>query len=181
MIEVEVKSPLKDLTEVRKILIRQNAEALGSVEELDVYFTHPFRNFAETDEVLRIRYTTNGKHYVTYKGPKVKAKARSRMEVHVSVEDGNAFREIFEKLGFKEVASVKKFREKWRLEDLQVYLDKVEELGFFIEVEALVENNKDISLAESRIFNLLKTLGVDPKNTIKESYLELILRKKNII
>jgi adenylate cyclase class 2 len=54
MYEVEVKVPA-DHDGVRKRLSELNAVALGRVRQVDTYYDAPHRDFAETDEALRLR------------------------------------------------------------------------------------------------------------------------------
>jgi len=54
-------------------------------------------------------------------------------------------------------------------------IDDVRDLGRFIEVEVLVEDQ--IAQAEGRVFAFLEGIGISRKNTIRESYLELLSKK----
>ena len=79
-IEVEQKFPVAD----RAALDRQLA-ALGFVPrdaelQVDQYFAHPARDFARTDEALRIRRVGQF-NYITYKGPKLDATTKTRREI----------------------------------------------------------------------------------------------------
>ncbi|WP_380676690.1 class IV adenylate cyclase [Salinigranum sp. GCM10025319] len=59
MYEVEVKLPA-DHTAVRRRLAELDAEPLGTVIQRDTYYDAPHREFAETDEALRIRRVSHG-------------------------------------------------------------------------------------------------------------------------
>src|SRR5262245_13223120 len=90
MYEVELKFPLADTGAVRKQL-----EALGALEhpvleQADRYFNHPARDFAQTDEAFRIRKSGNS-YRVTYKGPKLDTKAKTRREIEIPIgkEEGD--------------------------------------------------------------------------------------------
>jgi adenylate cyclase class 2 len=69
-IEVEAKAYAEDLNTLEKELIEKGAKFISRVEQKDTYFNHPNRDFAETDEALRIR-EADGKTFFTYKGPKM--------------------------------------------------------------------------------------------------------------
>ena len=51
-VELKVRAPHGP---VRERLAAVDAEPLGAVEQVDIYYDHPVRSFAETDEALRIR------------------------------------------------------------------------------------------------------------------------------
>jgi adenylate cyclase class 2 len=59
MYEVEVKLPA-DHAAVRRRLAELDAEPLGAVIQRDTYYDAPHREFAETDEALRIRRVSHG-------------------------------------------------------------------------------------------------------------------------
>ena len=76
----------------------------------DIYFNGIDRDFRETDEALRIR-DEDGNFFVTYKGPKIDKISKTREEIEVRIEDKEKMRQIFKRLGFKEVKPIKKIRE----------------------------------------------------------------------
>lgn len=55
MIEVEVKAHVSDFKGVKQRLIEIGAERIGEEHQEDTYFNAPHRDFAKTDEALRIR------------------------------------------------------------------------------------------------------------------------------
>src|SRR3954470_1795817 len=84
-----------------------------AIEQSDQYFAHPCRDFAGSDEALRIR-VAGDKAFVTYKGPKLDTTTKTRREIELPLDtadhDGSRFRSLLEALGFKAVAVVRKRR-----------------------------------------------------------------------
>jgi adenylate cyclase class 2 len=80
-------------------------------------------------------------------------------------------------LGYREVAAINKIRRVYRFRELKISLDCVEQLGSFMEVEAAAME-KNYEAKRKQIFNLLQILGLNPENSIRQSYLELLLAKK---
>lgn len=177
MIEAEVKVPVKNFEPIRERLKALKAVLERVDEEFDTYFDHPSRSFARTDEALRVRRTRTGEGSITYKGPKFRSKTKTRAEVSIPVDDSESLIKVLEQLGFKQVATVIKRREKWRMEGVNVYLDEVEGLGKFLELEARVENESRLSEVEEKLFLIIDGLGFDRNSSVRESYLELILKK----
>ncbi len=123
MYEIEAKFRVEDLP-----LLEATLAALGyspgvSCEEIDRFFQHPARNFAETDECLRFRRRIldqgNIEQSITYKGPKTNCttgaeaekRPKTRREIEVPIaEPVDSWAELFEALGFRESARVRKFR-----------------------------------------------------------------------
>lgn len=169
MLEVEVKAKIEDPSETEKIVLKKGGLFVKEVIEEDLYFSHPCRDFARTDEALRLRYVED-KTYLTYKGPKIDKKTKTREEFQVRLDSFQEGHLIFNALGFGDVHTVKKRRRYFKLEDYEVTIDSVEDLGDFIEIEA-----KD-GYEPDKLLDLLSELGGIGSET--KSYLELILEKK---
>jgi len=169
MLEVEVKYRA-DLSRVRERLKVLGFSLVAVQEEEDIYFQHPCRDFAATDEALRVRYA-GGRAYVTYKGPRMGAGAKTRVEV--SAEAGPGVAEVLERLGFVAVAKIRKRREYYAGGGFSVSLDWVEGLGEFVEVEKTVGGEGDVLRAVEEVRRLASALGLGEE--VRETYLELFL------
>ncbi|MCK5486976.1 MAG: class IV adenylate cyclase, partial [Desulfobacterales bacterium] len=135
----------------------------------------PHRDFSITDEALRIR-VVNGRAVLTYKGKKLDAVSKTREEFETDV-DGVTMRSILLSLGFVESGVVRKTRTAFELEDLTICLDSVDGLGEFIEVESIVESESDVELHRARVFGFLDKLGIGQGDSIRVSYLEMLIGK----
>ncbi|MCH7990085.1 MAG: class IV adenylate cyclase, partial [Planctomycetes bacterium] len=80
--EVELKFPLDDAERISAQLDGLQAERGAPIEQVDRYFNHPSRDFAQTDEALRIR-TMNDRSLLTYKGPLLDAETKTRLEIEL--------------------------------------------------------------------------------------------------
>lgn len=173
-IEVEVKAYAKNLDLLEEKISSLGAKLIWQGEQRDTYYNHPSRNFAESDEALRIR-EEEGNAVLTYKGPKLDSKSKTRKEIKVQVEDPHQFKDILNMLGFKEVGVVRKHRKKLLLGEFKVCLDKVENLGEFVEIEAIAQSddlNDKVGNLRDSILKTLEDLGL--KDLERRSYLELL-------
>lgn len=59
--EIEIKVRVEALEPIEAKLIENNAELIADQDEHDVYYNAPHKDFAETDEALRLRYVNNQK------------------------------------------------------------------------------------------------------------------------
>ena len=115
MLEVEIKAYCDHPEKILNRIIALGGKEMSRIDERDVYFNHPSRDFAVTDEALRIRQA-NADLFMTYKGPKIGEKSKTRYEREIPVEDYEGLRDILLRLGFQELLEVRKYR--------VIYLDK---------------------------------------------------------
>jgi adenylate cyclase class 2 len=170
MLEIEIKMPSPDNGRVERLLLSKGAEMLGEHDQVDEYFNHPSRDFALTDEALRLRQDSKGK--ITYKGPKLDRETKTREEIEMEVDDLDKMAQILLKLGFRRVAKVAKKRREFLLEGVTVCLDSVEGLGEFVELEL---QGTDAEKGRSRIEKLRDELGL--AGSERRSYLEMLLSR----
>ena len=88
-IEVEQKYRLADRASFEARLAALHPSPARTVSQVDRYFAHPGRDFARTDEALRLR-RVGELNYITYKGPKLDATTKTRREVEIPLADGEA-------------------------------------------------------------------------------------------
>lgn len=173
LIEVEVKAPVPASWDPQ--VLEDLATPEGVEAQEDAYFTHPARDFATTDEALRLR-RVDGRTELTYKGPKLDKATKTRREYTTDVGGFERTRDILLALGFTEVARVRKKRQLWRTGRLEIAVDDVEGLGRYVEVEALAADQEDPARLREEVLAFLKRLGLG--STERRSYLEMLLEKR---
>jgi adenylate cyclase, class 2 len=180
MLEVELKFPVPSFDDLSRALRDLAAVEKGSAEQVDQYFAHPMRDFAETDEALRIR-RVGEQNFVTYKGPKVDATTKTRREIELSLARGRdvaeGFAELLDALGFRPVATVRKSRTTytltWQSRPVEIALDSVDGLGTFVEIETAAAGESDLDGARDAVNSLAQQLGLEASE--RRSYLEMLL------
>ncbi len=183
--EVEVKVRA-DHEKVRERLAELDTDPLGTVEQVDTYYDPPDRDFAETDEALRIRRETvqspdteasdSGAETakLTYKGPLIEAESKTREEYETTVGDDGELAGILDGLRYEPAATVEKERERVAIDGYTVTLDSVAGLGEFVEVERETDESS-VEDVRDGAYDLLDRLGLDPEEQIRTSYLGLLL------
>ncbi len=167
MIEIEVKGRINNEKEFEKRIKEIGASFLGEEHHIDIYFSHPCRDFKQSDEALRIR-VKNSYYEITYKGRKIDSKTKTREEITARVYDLENMIRILNKLGFSTVAKIVKHRKKYIVDNFVICIDNVENLGKFVEIE-----EKSSKYEPSRILNFAKNLGIN--EILTKSYLELLM------
>jgi adenylate cyclase class 2 len=177
--EVEMKFRLADAAAFESRLVDIGAKLSEPLTEIDVYFAHPARDFAATDEALRLR-KKGRRHFITYKGPKIDPATKTRREIDLPLacdeHDFKAWFELLEALGFSTAGQVHKQRRKasgqWLGRHVEISLDEVRGLGSFVELELVVDES-DIDEAKACVSSLAESLGLE--GCERRSYLEMLL------
>lgn len=179
MLEIEIKYRADDLAALEKRLAAFGAQRVGQRDDADAYFNAPHRDFAQTDEALRVRHI-GVKNFVTYKGPRIDPLTKTRSEIEVPLADGpeadGAFQQILGRLGFRPVAIVRKRRTVYQFNrdgfHVEACLDDVEQVGRFVELE-VVADEAQLARARSLILRCADELGLTSSE--RRSYLEILL------
>ncbi len=180
MYEVELKFAVEDADAIRSRITDIGASSLEIVNQCDLYFGHPSRAFAESDEALRMR-STGDVHTVTYKGPVIDDATKMRKEIEVDLLPGEpsaeGFREILISLGFEPVRHVRKQRHRfhlsWSHREFELAIDQIDGLGTFVELETLATADAR-DRARDAVLELANRLALTSPE--KRSYLEMLLQ-----
>jgi adenylate cyclase class 2 len=180
--EVEQKHHVTDVGRLQAALDVLGAVWRKPVRQVDLYFNHPARDFAQTDEALRIRRIREAV-YVTYKGPKIDTTTKTRRELELFVGHGDQVNdqlsELLSALSFRPVAEVRKTRTSFTIHhgefEVEGALDEVAGLGTFAELE-LTASDDGLDAARTAISQVATYLPLGQNE--RRSYLELILAAK---
>ncbi len=160
--ETELRFRIEGPGPFREKLRSIGAKCLGNVFERNIVFDNKNRELKNKGELLRLR--NNGKFIVTWKSNEEKnTKYKVRKEINMEVSDFGEAKVLFEMLGFFPVHLYEKERETWKLGNLEMLIDKLPYLGWFLEFEG----------PENKIEGVAKMLGLDMKDGIKDGYVKL--------
>jgi adenylate cyclase class 2 len=149
--------------------------------EEDLYFQGVGRDFSATGEALRLRIQ-DGKLRYTYKGRPEGGdglvKIRREIELDLTSTEVSEAHDFLVELGFEPIATVRKARREFTHQDIwpnvSLLLDDVEDLGCFVEIEVLAEENGR-EAACGAINAIALDLGLSLRE--KRSYLRILLEK----
>ena len=155
-IEVEMKFRVENHDKFSHIIPMWTSH----VNETDTYFTHPKKDLVAADQWLRVRKTFEVTgipeiYYLVYKGVLLDTDAKSRREINIECKDDPT--PVLLALGYTPLVCVKKKRFEIKIMETQPFLtlclDEVEELGNFVEIEAVVdEQDKDAAVATVKAY-----------------------------
>lgn len=164
---LEIKTPLFSLEEVRKKIRLLPAAYSGTLHQRDTYFNIPQGR-------LKLREMPDRDHeLIVYARPDQRERIS---DYHVCrCGDSAQLRLVLEQaLGIRFV--VEKKRELWMFGGTRIHLDEVMDLGFFMEFEIPIGEFKP-GEAERTLQFLIRELSLDPAVFIGGSYIDLMLEK----
>ncbi|MBQ4046004.1 MAG: class IV adenylate cyclase [Lachnospiraceae bacterium] len=179
------KSPINDkITQVRDILEADGFSYVCTMDEYDQYYNAPDHDFRNTGEAMRLRKSRNmdtGRTEITwnYKGSKLDTVSMTRHEYETSIGSYEIGEKILDALGFSKQIPVHKQRVYYKKNEISVYMDQVDGLGQFMEIEILAGTDDQYQACMARIQKVLAITGYTMKDSITRSYLSMLQAKSS--
>lgn len=174
-IENEMKFKVEDTPKFENKILSIGFILEKEVSQEDLYFSPAHKKFAGTKKYyLRLRKQSDDDCSFAYHEV-INDLQTKELEVEISGCDN--FVEMLKKLDFTLDCIVKKKRKVFKNNLFEIVVDKVENLGLFIELEYIGETNENIS---SLFDGLIKKLGLDKNNLVAGlGYPDLLMDKLN--
>jgi len=185
-IEIEIKIPV---TEEEFNAVKQKLVEIGKFikisKHVDKYLTPHHRDFFEPQYPFEWLSTRNrdGKLILNYKHfyPENSKNTTHCDEFETHVNDPDQLNKILTAINVKSKVIVNKEREIYVYEDkFEIAMDKVNELGHFIEIEAL-KSLGTIEETRNQLLIFAQFLGIDSSQEVCKGYPFLLMQKKGLI
>lgn len=168
-INIEIKAKSSDQERIREILKSKNADFKGIDHQNDTYFN-------VSSGRLKLRKGNIENYLIYYQREDEKGPKQANVTLFKS-DPESTLKEILTKaLGVLVV--VDKRREIYFVDNVKFHIDTVEDLGTFVEIEAIDNNGtigKDKLLEQCRFF--LDLFNISQEDLISVSYSDLLLQK----
>ena len=175
--EVEIKAKLKNLVSVKNKLLELGAKLGKSKKQIDIFYkpkNEVRATLKPSSYILRVRESGDDK-FLTFKAlTPIKGVWE---EYEVRIDNTKEIQKILERIGLVKVFSIEKIRIPGHLGKFEFNLDKVKELGSFIEIGLIA---KDGEKAQNKIKELYSKLGISEKQLERRGYGELVAAKMGI-
>lgn len=168
MREIEVKARVKNLqgllSKANKlgIIFNESIVQVDTTYETKLEYDNPDWN------IFRIRKQGN-KNILTMKY-KASSRSRDNHERETVIEDAKEVEHMLERVGYSLGVRIRKTRKIAKYKDLEICLDEVDDLGTFIEVEKLADDNADVDAIQNELWGILSKLGIDPEDRVHKGY-----------
>jgi predicted adenylyl cyclase CyaB len=164
---VEIKAKYYDLGYAREILKSKNADFKGKDFQRDTYF-----NFI--DGKLKIREGNIENNLIYYKRENEEIK-KAKGLIFPLGNNKSLKEKLAEGLGI--LITIEKEREIYFIDNVKFHLDKILNLGNFIEIEAINYENILEEKLKEQVDCYVNLFKIQKENLIKESYSDLLLTK----
>lgn len=166
---IEIKAKSNNQDTIREILKSRNANFKGIERQIDTYFKI-------NNERLKLREGKIENHLIHYQRENKEGPKQSDVTLFKS-DPKSSLKEILTKaLGI--LVIVNKKREIYFIDNVKIHIDVVEDLGTFVEIEAIDNDGtigKDKLLEQCQFF--LDLFKISKEDLISVSYSDLLLQK----
>jgi len=165
-INIEIKARCRNQTLIRNVLHDKEASYIGCDHQLDTYYHVP-------NGRLKLRQGNIENALIYYQRPNVQGPKQSDVKLYKS-ESGDDLKDLLTaSLGVQIV--VDKIREIYFIDNVKFHLDKVGQLGDFVEIEAIAENGSHtIKELQNQCDYYLSLFEIKDEELVSQSYSDLI-------
>jgi len=179
MREVEVKIKISNPEETIRILLKQGCVLSEPIKQRDVVYIPnkvPTVPCPAGTNVLRIRYQ-GSKSLFSLKRSDA-GNHLSKLEYELEISEPEKMDAIIKAMGFKIITDTTKTRKKCRIKDYEICVDSVNDLGDYLEIEKITD--QDPQKVQQEMLKFLQDLGIDTSERINVGYDVLYARKYNL-
>lgn len=167
ILNIEIKARCNEPDRIRNILKKHNADFKGTDHQIDTYFDVP-------EGRLKLRQGTIENNLIFYKRNNQSGPKASSIDLVPSEHPKKLHTLLENALGTKVV--VDKKREIYFIDNVKFHIDKVKELGNFVEIEAIDE---DGSIGEKTLrkqcHKFLRLFDIPDDQLIANSYSDMLM------
>jgi adenylate cyclase class 2 len=178
MREIEVKAKLSNIQSAIEILTNRGVSLSEKLVQNDTIYAKELGNvetYLKNKHFLRLRTVNNTKTFFNLKMNGENSLTKIEYETEVSKRE--EIHNILVALGFQPSTITNKTRITGHYKEMEICIDEVEGLGAFIEVEIMTDEGNAEEI-QNKMFDFLRTLGVEEKDRVFEGYDILLLRSK---
>lgn len=176
MKEVEIKIQVDNLEEITKLLVKKGcmfSEAFTQDDRVYIENSQPTVPVPPGVNVLRIRKEAKRTLFTLKRSDE--HNHLSKLECELEISDPEQMEIIIGLLNYKEIAHTTKTRRTCKVNDFEICLDHVNELGDYLEIEKITDENP--LMVQDQMLSYLSELGIDINKRVKVGYDVLFVQK----
>lgn len=162
---LEIKVKLDSHKRIKKILSANNIKLAEVLKQKDIYYK-------VKEGLLKLRIENGTQTLIFYnRNEKSKKRWSDYYLLDINTPDAEKFLDKF----LDRIIEVKKIRELYLYDNTRIHLDKVDKLGYFLELETRVING--LRDAEKRFNYLVELLELKKYPVLRDTYRNLLIRE----
>jgi adenylate cyclase, class 2 len=166
---IEIKAYCTDKAKIRTILLKDNARFVGTDKQTDTYFKC-------SNGRLKLREGNIEYSLVFYQREDLTGPKKSKV-IYYHPRKDTPLKDILT-TALSKLVTIVKSREIYYVDNIKFHLDSVDELGDFVEIEAIdTDGTRDENVLREQCNKYLARFGVQEEDLIDCSYSDLLLRK----
>ncbi len=169
---IEIKARCNNHEEIRKILISGNADFKGIDHQIDSYFE-------VNSGRLKLREGNIENALIHYNREDKDEPKESDVLLYKTTKNSLLKELLTKALG--KLITIDKEREIYFIGNVKFHLDKVKDLGEFVEIEAIGKDGQDKSALLQQCKFYLNLFGISKEDLIPVSYSDMLLEKQVIL
>jgi adenylate cyclase class 2 len=186
-IEVELRALVKDLEIVRNNITKSGAKYIGSSTIHDIYFCEKSISTLKGVEMFEVgsyclrlrRYSKGGTKSITLNTKTItKQDDHHAWEEHeTEIGDFSEAAKILQTTEFKPFLEIKKTRHEYKLGNLGIFVEDIEDFGGSLEVEILTTPGLEESSKE-KILEYLEKIEVSKDEVVPKSVTNIVMKQR---
>lgn len=177
MREIEIKVRVDNFNTILSRMKDLNIQVSPPIIQKDtVYkFSNKYGNFSK--DTLRIR---DEKDHLEVTLKIRNSRSSDNTEISFGVTKKESVSEFFNYIGATEIFTIKKTRRTATYKECTICLDKVDNLGSYVEFEMLSTGTVDPAIVTNKLKEYANELGLNPNDVIEEGYTNMLIKQLNI-
>ena len=167
---VEIKARVRNLEALERKAAKLADRGPEILRQKDVFFRAPQGRF-------KLRSFPEGHgELIYYERPDVSGPKRSSYSIHETADSSELNAVLAAALGV--AGTVRKERRLYRKGPTRIHLDRVEDLGDFMELEVVLQPDQDESEGVAIAVELMRALGIREEDLVDGAYFDLLERSR---
>ena len=130
--------------------------------------------YADSKKVHIRSRAVDGKTLFTIKQKAIRSSVEANVEMEWEIKEPTKWNRLLSKIGFKPFIRKTKKSLTFSYKSFSVELNHIRELGYFLEIEKVVKNRKQVAEAKKELIALFKVLGYNQNQFERRYYLDLL-------
>lgn len=164
---VEIKAKLSNSGRQRELAEILSGSSGEIINQEDVFF-----NCAVGRLKLRVLSSDDG-HLICYDRPDQAGPKTSTYSIYTTTDPATLRNVLEQSLGVP--AIVRKVRLLFMVGRTRIHIDTVDDLGDFLEIEVVLNENEDIEIGQREASELMRELEIESSSLIEKAYVDLLL------